>query len=132
MKMKKKGNLVAKGTYAGLRGAYAAMFTPIDRKGRVDRLAKINEERVNLAEMEEAVCKLGFKEAVLAVIEGERGPMLGLMVAGEKIPPLKMREMLGGIFPRGTTPKKFRFVDELPRNSQGKVVAQEVKNAFAL
>jgi len=36
MKMKKKGNLVAKGTYAGLRGAYAAMFTPIDRKGRVD------------------------------------------------------------------------------------------------
>ena len=36
MKMKKKGNLVAKGPYAGLRGAYAAMFTPIDRKGRVD------------------------------------------------------------------------------------------------
>lgn len=100
--------------------------------GRMDRLVKINEERVNLAEMEEAVCKLGFKEAALAVIEGERGPMLGLMVAGEKIPPLKMREMLGGIFPKGTIPKKFRFVDELPRNSQGKVVAQEVKNAFAL
>lgn len=98
--------------------------------GRMDRLVKINEERVNLAEMEAAVCALGFKEASLVVLEGAHGPILGLMVAGEKVPPLKMRELLLDVFPKGTVPKKFRFVDELPRNPQGKVVAGEVKHAF--
>lgn len=98
--------------------------------GRLDRLVKINEERVNLAEMEEKVKALGFGDCALIKLEGERGPFLGCMVTGEKLDALEMRKRLLSVFPKGTVPKKFRFVKELPRNPQGKVVAKEIENAF--
>jgi len=98
--------------------------------GRLDRLVKINEERVNLGEMEEKVRSLGFADCALTVLEGEKGPVLGCMIAGDKVDALEMRRRLMGIFPHGTVPKKFRFVRELPRNPQGKVVAKEVARAF--
>ncbi|MBR4354181.1 MAG: AMP-binding protein [Kiritimatiellae bacterium] len=98
--------------------------------GRLDRLVKINEERVNLAEMEEKVRLAGFGECALTMVQTENGPVLGCMVAGEKVDALTMRKRLKDIFPPGTVPKRFRFVTELPRNPQGKVVAKEVAHAF--
>jgi len=95
--------------------------------GRMDRLVKINEERVNLAEMEDKVRALGFKDAALAVLNGERGPFLGCVVAGgDPVPALEMRKRLLPAFPKGTVPRKFRFVRALPRNAQGKVLASEI------
>ncbi|MBP5791442.1 MAG: acyl-CoA synthetase [Kiritimatiellae bacterium] len=94
--------------------------------GRMDRLVKINEERVNLAEMEEKVVALGFRECALAVIEGERGPMLGAVLAGVPRSVLEMRKLLLPVFPKGTVPKRWRFVGSLPRNAQGKVVHSEI------
>ena len=100
--------------------------------GRVDRLVKINEKRVNLAEMEECVRSLGFRGCALSVLEGERGPYLGaLLVAGDGTAgksPLELRSMMLGVFPRGTVPKRIRYAMELPRNAQGKVVAAEVRS----
>lgn len=105
--------------------------------GRVDRLVKINEERVNLAEMEEKVRGLGFADAALVVLEGEHGPCLGLMIAGGQTPggegglsPLAMRKLLLPIFPKGTVPKRYRFVAEIPKNAQGKVVSREIAKMF--
>ena len=98
--------------------------------GRMDRLVKINEERVNLAEMETKVVALGFKEAALVKLEGERGAYLGLVVAGEAKPSLEMRKLLLPVFPRGTVPRKFRFVSEIPKNPQGKVLASEIVQMF--
>lgn len=98
--------------------------------GRRDRLVKINEERVNLAEMEDKIRSLGFADCALVKLEGDKGPILGCMVAGGKIPPIKMREMLLPVFPKGTVPKKFRFVSSIPKNTQGKVVAEEIRHAF--
>ena len=112
-------------------------------KGRVDRLVKINEERVNLAEMEDAIRALGFKDAALAVLQGERGAQLGaVLVVGERrdssstglgedtastdFSPLALRKLLLPVFPKGTVPKRYRVVDELPRNPQGKVLAAEI------
>ena len=99
--------------------------------GRVDRLVKINEERVNLAEMEERVRGIGFRDCALVVLDGERGPVIGaLLVAGENTrgkTPLELRAMMLPIFPKGTVPKRFRYAQELPRNAQGKVVAAEVR-----
>lgn len=94
--------------------------------GRVDRLVKINEERVNLAEMEAKIVALGFRECALAAIDGERGAVLGAVVAGEPKGALEMRKICLPLFPKGTVPKRWRFVESLPRNAQGKVVYSEI------
>lgn len=99
--------------------------------GRIDRLVKINEERVNLAEMEDKIRALGFRDCAVAALDGERGPFLGaLLVAGESTAgksPLELRAMMLPLFPKGTAPKRLRYTQELPRNAQGKVVAAEVR-----
>ena len=94
--------------------------------GRLDRLVKINEERVNLVEMEEKVRGLGYADCALAKLDGRHGPFLGLVLVGPETPPLELRQRLLPIFPKGTVPKRFRFVTELPRNPQGKVLAAEI------
>lgn len=98
--------------------------------GRKDRLVKINEERVDLAEMESCVKALGFADCALAPLEGEHGPYLGAVLvpsaAGKRPSSLELRRMLLPVFPKGTVPKRFRFVRELPRNAQGKVLKASV------
>ena len=99
--------------------------------GRLDRLAKINEERVNLAEMEEKVRSLGFDDCAIAKVKGRHGDILGcLLVGGRRLPPLELRKLMLPIFPKGTVPKRFRYAAHLPRNAQGKVVAAEVARAL--
>ena len=112
-------------------------------KGRVDRIVKINEERVDLAECETELEKLGFAGAALAVLDGAHGPVLGALL----VPPagtvpeeidealksnrskksLLLRKFTQSIFPKGTVPRRFRFVRALPRNAQGKVISGEVR-----
>ncbi len=95
--------------------------------GRTDRLVKINEERVNLVEMEEAMRRLGFEDCALAALDGERGAYLGaVLVSANPVPSLVLRKQCAKIFPKGTVPKKFRFVAELPRNTQGKVLKADI------
>lgn len=100
--------------------------------GRVDRLVKINEERVDLAEMEARIVReLGFCACAVAVLEAERGPCLGALLVrgdaeGSDFSPLALRRQLLPIFPHGTVPKRIRLVQALPRNAQGKVVRDEV------
>lgn len=95
--------------------------------GRMDRLVKINEERVNLAEMESRVRELGFADCALAVVQGERGPSIGCVIAASgPLRAIDLRKKLLPVFPKGTVPKRYRVVRELPRNAQGKVVASEV------
>lgn len=134
---RKDGRLLVKSPYSFKRAYLMGDGVELssDRRtfrllGRVDRLVKINEERVNLAEMEEKVRALGFPDAALVVLPGANGPTLGLVVVGGRVPPLKMREKLLPVFPKGTVPKKFRFVAEIPKNPQGKVVAGEIAKIF--
>lgn len=98
--------------------------------GRMDRLVKINEERVNLAEMEERVRALGYRDCALAKLAGRRGDCLGLLLVAAPGRPresaLDLRRRFLDVFPRGTVPRRFRFVRVLPRNPQGKVRADEV------
>lgn len=94
--------------------------------GRKDRMVKINEERVDLVEMENKIRALGYKDAAVAKLEGKRGDTLGVVLVGEKKSTLELRKEMQFVFPKGTLPKKYRFVKELPRNSQGKVVMSEV------
>ncbi|MBO7483401.1 MAG: acyl-CoA synthetase [Kiritimatiellae bacterium] len=95
--------------------------------GRMDRLVKINEERVNLAEMEARVRGLGFADCALAAVQGERGPCIGCVIAAPgPLRAIDLRKRLLPVFPKGTVPKRYRVVRELPRNAQGKVVASEI------
>lgn len=103
--------------------------------GRRDRLVKVAEQRVLLPELEEAVRALPeIADAAICPLEGPHGTYLGLVVvevAG--VSPaapnraLALRQKLLPIFPKGTVPKKYRFVHELPRNAQGKVLASAIR-----
>ena len=103
--------------------------------GRRDRLVKIAEQRVLLPELEEAVRALPeIADAALCPLEGPHGTYLGLVaveVAGATSAApnraLALRQKLLPIFPKGTVPKKYRFVHELPRNPQGKVLASALR-----
>lgn len=95
--------------------------------GRKDRMVKINEERVDLVEVENKIRALGYKDVAIAQIEGKRGATLGVVLVGERKSTLELRKEMQSVFPKGTLPKKYRFVNFLPRNSQGKVVMSEVK-----
>ncbi len=105
--------------------------------GRMDRMVKIAEQRVSLPEMEAKMAALpGVKEAALAALDGRRGPFLGAVVAldakaidvgaGKKALALELRRRLLPIFPAGTVPRRYRFVSELPRNAQGKVLTARI------
>ena len=112
--------------------------------GRRDRLVKIAEQRVLLPELEEAVRALPeIADAALCPLEGPHGTYLGLVAVPDREgrsllrphgdapsttkPALGLRQRLLPIFPKGTVPKKYRFVHELPRNAQGKVLASAIK-----
>ncbi len=98
--------------------------------GRLDRLVKINEERVNLAEMEDKVRALGYPDCALVELVGERGSCLGLVLVGREESVLGLRAKLKPIFPKGATPKRFRFVEAIPKNTQGKVLKSEITKMF--
>ena len=104
--------------------------------GRMDRTVKIAEQRVSLPEMEDRIRELdGVDDVALVALEGEKGPYLGAalvvsdpgLVSHDAGSVLEIRRRLMPIFPRGAVPKRYRFVDELPRNPQGKVLVSELK-----
>ena len=111
--------------------------------GRRDRLVKIAEQRVSLPEMEEKMKALdGIDDVALVALEGEKGAYLGAavvltaprddtaaMTTGAKI--LALRKRLIPIFPKGSVPKRYRFVSELPRNAQGKVQVSALRDLMA-
>lgn len=109
--------------------------------GRRDRLVKIAEQRVSLPEMEAKMAALpDVREAALAPLEGPRGPYLGAVVvldgavdvsAGKRALARALRARLQAVFPKGTAPRRYRFVHELPRNAQGKVQAAAVRRVLA-
>ena len=107
--------------------------------GRLDRLVKIAEQRVSLPEMEEKMRVLpDVREAALVALEGPHGPCLGAVVVldltgrapselRKRALALDLRKRLLPVFPKGTVPRKYRFVHELPRNAQGKIRVSELK-----
>lgn len=109
--------------------------------GRRDRLVKIAGQRLHLPEMEDVVKSLpDVADAALCELDGAHEPCLGAVVvpadgncpAGDekRRAARALRSRLLPLFPRGAAPRRFRFVRELPRNAQGKVLAAELKRLF--
>ena len=111
--------------------------------GRMDRMVKIAEQRVSLPEMEATMCLLpDVAEAALGVVEGAHGPVLGavvvprkgwgdLKVLGKRACARALRTKCQQFFPKGSVPRKYRFVHALPRNAQGKVQASAIQEILA-
>jgi len=136
------GGRIAVRSPFSFRGTYVmgdgARIAPDGRSfellGRLDRLVKINEQRVNLAEMEDKVRALGYADCALVRLSGGRGDYLALALVArpgdDAASALELRRQMLPVFPRGTVPRKFRFVAEIPKNAQGKVVNGEIAKMF--
>jgi acyl-CoA synthetase (AMP-forming)/AMP-acid ligase II/3-hydroxymyristoyl/3-hydroxydecanoyl-(acyl carrier protein) dehydratase len=99
---------------------------------RVDRIVKVEEKRVSLAAMEAALRAIaGIKESACVVHPGRRD-IVCVVVAldemgyrqlygdGRRRYITRLRAALAAQFDPLTLPRKWRFVEELPTNDQGK------------
>ena len=111
--------------------------------GRVDRIVKIEEKRVSLDEMERRLEENEWvDQARVFKLEAQRRDFLGAVVvltaAGwSHLEQLGRREMSGvlknmllGYFERVVLPRKWRYVEQLPLDSQGKLTMAAVNIMF--
>lgn len=106
--------------------------------GRADRIAKIEEKRVSLELIERTVIETRLiTEARAVVVQGGRvtlGLAAVLSASGRALERRHLLEQLKtaleAAVERVAIPRKFRFVDELPLNEQGKVTEAGVLSLF--
>ena len=111
--------------------------------GRADRVVKIGEKRLSLPDMEAALeTHPQVAEAALVDVrqgeEGRVGAVLVLTEAGRETLAAEGRravakalgEHLAPDWDRVLLPRAWRYLDELPRNAQGKLVASELRDLF--
>jgi hypothetical protein len=100
--------------------------------GRADRIVKIEEKRVSLTAVETAATETGYLAEARALVVGERLALVGvpseagwqmLRRAGKRGLNEALRERLVRRIERVALPRRFRYVAELPANSQGKATA---------
>lgn len=111
--------------------------------GRVDRIEKIEGKRVSLSEME--ACLLAHKlidQVRLVVIVGKRTEIGVVAVLsdegenhkseqGKRSVNLDLQAHLAQQFERPVVPRRWRYLDELPRDSQGKITQQQLLELFS-
>ena len=113
-------------------------------KGRADSIVKIEEKRVSLTEVEGRLLQSGLAaEAAVLALSGRRQYLAAAIVLNEA-----GRERFGGVeksaingffreylsrfFEPVVLPKKWRYVQSLPVNAQGKQSRTEIEALFAV
>jgi len=129
----------------GFETADLAQIYPDGRfilKGRIDSVVKIEEKRISLVEMEDRILSSGFASEVCVIpMEGKRQYLAAAIVLNdegkkrfgslEKHDIKKFwKEYLHQFFEHIVIPKKLRFLDVLPVNSQGKKNKEKIKLLF--
>ncbi len=112
-------------------------------KGRADRIVKIEGKRVSLPRVEELLGKHKWVQDVFAKsLDGEH-PVIGAVVEltsegiayqqaeGRFRTGRELRKYLAQFEDAVTGPRRWRFVDAMPRNAQGKISAADVDQLFA-
>ncbi|MBV1932773.1 MAG: AMP-binding protein [Porticoccaceae bacterium] len=111
--------------------------------GRADRIVKVEGKRTSLDEMETCLLEHPFvKASRLLMIEGQRVEIAAVVVlstAAEKLMSDKgkrrlnelLREHLLQSFERPLLPRRWRYVEQLPINSQGKLEQKTLLDLFA-
>jgi len=108
-------------------------------QGRADRIVKVEGKRLSVTEMERRLQASELvSDARVAVVRGKReevGAVLVLSEAGRqslaRLGKLPLNKQLGSEllawFERPVLPRRWRYVDELPCNAQGKITASELE-----
>ncbi|MDD9173326.1 AMP-binding protein [Aliivibrio sp. S2TY2] len=112
-------------------------------KGRVDRVIKIEEKRLSLTEVEKRLMQLEWidEAAVIPMEEAKRtvlGAVIVLSDTGNKLIQqgskgkfwLKLRSELREWLEPVGIPRRFRAVEEIPLNSQGKRQMHDLQQLF--
>lgn len=118
-------------------------------QGRVDRIIKLHEKRLSLDEMERELNSLSkisachcfilgtpkSKAMLVAVVELEKHCVVPENTVLENTIQKKQlvsecKHALLSVFEPSLHPRKWRFVQQLPFNSQGKLVKEELINLF--
>ncbi len=112
-------------------------------KGRADSIVKIEEKRVSLAEVENRLLQSGLVRDVCVVAMNDRRQYLAAAIAfndegkkkfeGAKKFDINMffHDYLMDFFENVVIPKKWRFLDALPSDLQGKHKKLEIQALFA-
>ncbi|MDH3428624.1 MAG: AMP-binding protein [Gammaproteobacteria bacterium] len=111
--------------------------------GRGDHIVKIEEKRVSLAEIEQCAISLpSITDAAATALEDGTRQYVGLVVQlsesgvaelrelGRKDVGQKIRQSLGSRLDPVAVPKKIRYVDVIPVNSQGKRQPAAIRELF--
>jgi acyl-coenzyme A synthetase/AMP-(fatty) acid ligase len=112
--------------------------------GRGDHIVKIEEKRVSLAEIEQRAVELpSIVDAAAAALEDGARQFVGLVVQlsesglaelneqGNKQVNATIRQSLRSKLDPVAVPKKFRFVDAIPVNAQGKRQPETLRDLFS-
>lgn len=110
---------------------------------RTDRMVKIAEKCVSLPEMEDKLNKFEYikQSYVLQLDTGSRSILAALVVLNEKGKEIviskgkrtfttKMKQYLMSWFETVTIPRKVRFAERIPTNTQGKILKNDIKSLF--
>jgi len=113
--------------------------------GRADRIAKIEEKRVSLSAIESRLCESPHvREARVLVLEAtgtatrEQLAAVVVLTSGHDTQAVSarralsqaLREHLAQAFEPAALPRRWRFVEALPINEQGKVTHQSLRQLF--
>ncbi len=98
-------------------------------RGRKDTLIKHMGYRIELAEIEHvAVNTLKIAPNCCALYDAEHKRIVLLCEAPSPLPEKELRRKLGEVLPRYMVPSVYKYLPEMPRNTNGKIDRQFLKN----
>ncbi|KZN48616.1 AMP-binding protein [Pseudoalteromonas luteoviolacea] len=107
--------------------------------GRIDRTVKIEEKRVNLSDLERTLEEHTWVQSCKVILlEGKRTALAAIVILHEDKRAhssklhfnQSLRQHLASKFELICIPKKWRYVEELPINNQGKTTAAALEKLF--
>lgn len=111
-------------------------------QGRADKILKVEEKRLSLAEVETRLAGSALvAEAAATVLDGHRHSVAVVAVLsregraflehhGHRQLCSQLREHLARYFEAVVLPKKWRFIEQMPVNSQGKLTQAALRQLF--
>jgi acyl-CoA synthetase (AMP-forming)/AMP-acid ligase II len=112
--------------------------------GRIDRIVKVEEKRLSLNEMEQALQQSGWvRQAHCRPWIGKRVRIVAVVILtaqgldyvkqhGRGALIKQLRHLLLDIFETVVLPKKWLFIDQLPLSTQGKIDHERIANLLSL
>ena len=109
---------------------------------RADRIAKIEEKRVSLVEIEEKLKQYALINDAYAIpMESNRQYIAVVIVLRQEGKDIlnekgkiflneELKNLMSQYFDRILLPKRFRYIDEIPVNQQGKYVISDIRKLF--